>query len=206
MQVVLADDHILFRESFSLVLQKILPDASIVQIGDWDELRSLAERVKVDLLLVDLFMPGKESWETNLLHLLEHNSCTTCIISASNNRNNIQMAFEIGVNGYICKTASIHEMEQAIEQLCAGKMYIPSLVWAKPVSQRITPNSSRITNRQKTVLELLASGESNKAIGLSLSLTESTVKRHVSNIFIKLKVKNRTEAVKVARQQGLLPD
>lgn len=206
MQVILADDHILFRESFSFVLQKILPDASIIQVGDWDELKSHTEQVEADLLLVDLFMPGKDTWETNLLHLLEHNSFIVCIISASTERSNVATAFDIGVKGYICKTASLQEMEQAIGQVCAGKIYIPSLMWKASASRRAAVGSSIITTRQKTVLKLLASGESNKSIGQQLGLSEHTIKRHVSNIFTKLEARNRTEAVKFARQKGLLPD
>lgn len=204
MQVVLADDHMLFRESFALVLQRMLPTALITQVGDWDALKTHTEQVEADLLLIDLFMPGKNGWEASLAQLFEHNSCTVCIISASTDRDNVKKAFEMGVRGYIFKTASIDEMEQAIQQICAGKIYLPSFVWEKPAPKRVGKNSSTITARQKNVLELLASGESNKDIALQLGLTDSTVKRHVYNIFVKLKAKNRTEAVKLARQQGLL--
>ena len=206
MNILLADDHTLFRESLEMVLKALFQDSSITNTTSWSETVDLTDNYHYDLLLLDLFMSNTDSdhWESSLRSVVESQHGAICIISASTNRAHIQTAFEIGAKGYICKTSSLKEMKQALLQLTEGKTYLPEQVWLKEPHTDGGNKIKQLTWRQRETLELLTAGDSNKMIARKLGLAESTVKRHVSNLYNVLGVKNRASAIKISQQQNLL--
>ena len=203
-RVVLADDQVLFRESFALALINMLPNpASIAQFGSWATLKDHTKTHPADLIMVDLFMPDEHDWRDNLSTLINTNNGAVCVVSANDRHDYLEAAFQIGVNGYISKRAHIEELQHTLTHLCAGKTYVPSQLMRRSVQLRNNNNSITITPRQRDILHKIAEGQSNKDIATELGRKESTIKRHVHNIFAKLNAKNRIEAVRIAQQQGL---
>ncbi|WP_020394845.1 response regulator transcription factor [Thiolinea disciformis] len=206
MRLLLADDHGLFREGFALVIQTLFPSVETTQVASWQTLQNTLNQQSFDLIILDLFMPGRHSWEKELTLLMTQQDppIPICIISASNSRHDIQMAFEIGVQGYISKVSEIDEVKTALSKIMSGQVYVPPSLWSSNSSLKVVGGASLITKRQQEVLGLLATGKSNRQIATRLGLSESTVKRHVYNIFKVLEANNRVEAIDCARQRGIL--
>lgn len=207
MKILLADDHLLFRESLQLVLTMEFPDSTVTHADNWVEVLAAVESRHYDLVLLDLFMPnvGDEGWEFCLKKVIEQQHGSVCVISASKNRVHIKQAYEIGVNGYICKTYSLSKVQEVLKVLTSGKNYHSSeLSSGFDKRVKVGDGSVKITHRQQEVLELLAEGKSNKLISRRLGLTESTVKRHLYNVYRLLDAKNRTDVIRIAKDQGLL--
>lgn len=208
LKILLADDHTLFRDSLHIVLEMTFPDSNISSVGNWQEVRRSANTHYFDLLLLDLLMPGASNsqWESELPKVMQNTSGAVCIISASDNRAYINEVFRLGVRGYICKTFPLAQMQQALRVISAGKSYMPEQLFCNEPKTTTQPNEAgkQITWRQREVLELLAAGDCNKSIARKLNLTESTIKRHAYNLYRTLDAKNRADAIRIGRQQGLL--
>ena len=206
MNILLADDHTLFRESLTVVLESTFPGSLITSTKSWSEVFGHTDSHRYDLLLLDLFMPNIESddWSSSLGRVVDSQNGAICIISASNNRAHIQKAFRIGVNGYLCKTSSLQQMKQALQQISEGKTYLPEQMWDKKNRSQKHENFSKLTWRQREIMELVAEGDSNRTIAHKLGLVESTVKSHVYNIYRSLDAKNRADAIRIAQLDNLL--
>ena len=206
MNILLADDHTLFRESLTVVLKTTFPGSSITSTQNWSEVFGHTDTCLYDLVLLDLFMPNLSSddWSSSLGRVVDSQNGAVCIISASNNRAHIQRAFRIGVNGYLCKTSTLQQMKQALQQISEGKTYLPEQMWDKKTHSRKHENSSKLTWRQREILELVAEGDSNKVISQKLGLAESTVKSHIYNIYRQLGAKNRADAIRISQLEHLL--
>lgn len=206
MNILLADDHTLFRESLTVVLETTFPGSSITSIESWSEVLSCTDSRHYDLLLLDLFMSDVDSncWSSSLGRVVESQNGAVCVISASNNRAHIQSAFRLGVNGYLCKTSTLQQMKQALQQISEGKTYLPEQMWDNKSYSKKSENSPKLTWRQREIMELVVEGNSNKLIARKLGLAESTVKRHVYNIYRALGAKNRADAIRLAQLENLL--
>jgi DNA-binding NarL/FixJ family response regulator len=195
MNILLADDHALFRQGLWMIIEEIFPTCSLYQCESWED---IPQNISFDLMLLDIFMPRKHTWEEKLAQLAQHNSNTSiCIISASSEIEHIQTAFQLGAKGYICKTTEPSEMMNALLEISQGNIYFPP---------QLQPSFNTLTLRQQEILKLMANGKCNKLIARQLHLSESTVKRHIYNICQILNTHNRVEAIEAARQQGLLSD
>lgn len=206
MNILLADDHTLFRESLEVILETTFPGSLITSTKNWSEVFDHTDTLSYDLLLLDLFMPDVKfsCWSSSLNRVVNSQTGAVCIISSSSSPEHIQSAFHIGVSGYLCKTASLQEMKQALQQLSEGKTYLPEQMWKKRPYRKGDDQSIHLTGRQQGILELIAEGDSNKTIAHKLGLAESTVKRHAYNLYRVLDAKNRTDAIRIAQLQGLL--
>jgi DNA-binding NarL/FixJ family response regulator len=214
--VIIADDHPLARESLRQLVEKILPGARVTEAANADELRRLldAGNGTIDLLLLDLVMPGAGRFE-----LLEY-ACDTfpdlkvLVLSASESPYHKRKALDIGASGYVTKTEPRSTIGDAIRMVAGGGIYVPREFRAPdthPSRDGETPDAAdplqvSVTPRQQEVLALVAQGKSNKAIARDLDLTENTVKIHVAAVLKALGVRNRTEAVMAARRLGLLEE
>lgn len=200
MNILLADDHALFRQGLCMIVEEIFLTCCITQCCCWEEVHQTISFHSFDLILLDIFMPKKHIWKEELKQLVQQNPDTPiCIISASSEIEHIQTAFQLGVKGYICKTTEPSEMMNALLKISQGNIYFPPQL--QPFSNKIV---SILTLRQQEILKLVAKGKSNKLIARQLHLSESTVKRHIYNICQILNTRNRIEAIEAARQQGLL--
>lgn len=204
MNILLADDHALYREGLALFLDNLLDKPHFSHATDWFGVKQLLQHENIDLALLDLTMQGNHVWEEELKSIIQaYPSLKTCVISSNDNSQVIQNVLRLGAKGYIPKALGIREMQSAITQVLDGYVYVPDQMW---VSRQEKPVliSGVLTWRQQQILKLLSEGRSNKDIGNELGLSEHTVKRHVYNIFKMLNVKSRMEAVQVSRNKGLL--
>lgn len=203
MKMLLADDHALFMDGLNLILNAVFPGADLHQAGSWHEVHGALTQHPVDLALVDLSMPG--SWQGELPKLCQqYPRVKFCVLSATTIPEVIQAAFQLGIKGYITKLADMDEMEVALRKIMAGGIYFPQELWARQ-SAPSADSPSPLTRRQQDIVSLVAQGKSNKQIGSTLGISESTVKRHVFNLFQVLNVSNRIQAVTIAKQIGVLP-
>ena len=213
MNVLIVDDHAMFREALRLAIGRAFPDFDLTEAGTAeDALAFLSQGHRPGLILLDLKMPGLGG--LGMLHKIKDVSPeTVCIVvSDSDARSDIRSAVKAGAFGYILKRSSMDVLERAITLVLAGERYVQ--VPAEFLDAEDEPpgpaERSRggdplegLTARQHEVLQLLALGHSNKEIAKSLGLLEGTVKVHVRDILRKLGVSNRTQAAMlVARQQG----
>ncbi len=204
-KILLADDHALFRDGLSMILNALFPHTKLSFASTWNEVHCAFTQHALDLALVDLSMPGQRTWQEELPELCQHYPATKfCVLSATTTPEVIQSAFQLGIKGYITKLTDMDEMQVALTQIMAGKTYFPPQLWATSASLPIN-GSSPLTRRQQAIVSLLASGNSNKQIGSTLGISENTVKRHVYNLFQVLNVSNRVEAIEISRRNGLIP-
>ncbi|WML89716.1 response regulator transcription factor [Thiothrix lacustris] len=201
MNILLADDHALFREGMALLLNQLFPQATIIHANSWVEVHQVIHQYTLSLALLDLSMPGQQAWEEELTDVMSVVTGVACIVSGSSSQEHIKTAFGMGVKGYIPKTMAMADMVSALQCLMAGGIYLPDKVWLQTTD---FDTSSLLTWRQRELLTFLAQGKSNKQMATLLTLTEGTVKRHLHNIFRILDANNRLEAVNIARERNLL--
>lgn len=203
MKVLLADDHAMFREGLMLLMRNQFPHIEWYQANSWYEVHRVLARNTIALALVDLNMPGQMPWPDEIRQVSQQfPALPLCILSATTAPEVIQSAFRLGIKGYIPKLVDTEELQYAIALILSGKTYLPNQIWETPTANDY--DKAVLTQRQCAIIRLLAQGHSNKQIAAMLELTEGTVKRHVYNIFQILAVSNRVEAIKHARQRGLI--
>jgi len=213
MKFLVADDHAVFRVGLLHWLLRLDPEAKVLEASDYGEALDIAAREEsLDLILVDLLMPGTDGF-SGISSLRDRaRAAPIMVVSARENSADVQAALDNGAMGYLPKSSSSDVMLNAIRLVLAGGMYLPpALLGHRGGDQsadrletgfgqpRLSQHVARsLTRRQRDVMRLLALGRSNKAIAQELELAEGTVKVHVSAIFKALKVTNRTEAVVIA--------
>ena len=204
-QIVIADDHAIVRGGLELVVKMAVPNSDIFQTNSFDEtLKVLSDENSIDLLLLDLMMPGMDSEKSIQNITKNYPGVPIVIVSVKEDFDSIHMAISSGASGYIPKTSLPEVTISAIKLVLAGGVYIPPHVLnskidtkkEQSVEQSNTLNKAKIlSKRQEEVFNLIKIGKSNQSIATELNLTIPTIKMHVSAIFKKLDVKNRTEAV-----------
>jgi len=210
MKILLVDDHPLFIEGIRTVLQRLNDHVSIQSAGSCEEAIELTEdEDDIDLLLLDLNLPGVSGLD-GLQHLRRQLPATPIVLlSASEDRNKVLRAIELGAKGYIPKSSTPDIIITALQLVLSGGVYLPMAVLDTVNSSQLktcNADGQTLTPRQVEVLGLVAEGLSNKAIANRLSMAENTVRVHVSAILRFLDVTNRTEAGVAASRMGLLPD
>lgn len=204
--ILVADDHPLFREAVSLVLNTSLDDCQILETEDVEQTLALIQgNEELDLILLDLNMPGSGGLNTLLEIRNIAPTVPVVIISAETNRKIILQTITYGAVGFIAKSSSKQEIGNAIKQILDGNVYLPADIiraGAQPETrsrqQELQISSEMLytlTRKQLLVLKAMAMGSSNKQIAYDLNISETTVKSHVSAILKKLGVHNRTQAV-----------
>lgn len=200
--VLIADDHPLFRMALKQAVIQAFPRTDIIEAENIERLEQIIEqKPDLSLLLLDLNMPGAYGF-TGLIYLRQKCLNTPVIvISADNEAATVYKAMEYGAAGFIPKSESVETMMSAIEQVCSGRSWLPPYLLTHPAPLLVETESdlvSRIeslTPQQFRVLGMLAEGQLNKQIAFALNVAEATVKAHMTAIFRKLGVRNRTQAV-----------
>lgn len=200
-RILIVDDHPVVRAGLSSMLAT-QPGIEVVgSASSGEEALAMVRRDMPDLLLLDLRMPGMSGIDT-LLALKEMKASARVIILTSFEMDeNIYRAVQAGALGYLLKDTSQTQMLEAIATVHSGKRYIPSQIAARLAERMMRSN---LTPRELEILEMLAKGLTNKQIGTGLSISDNTVRNHVNSIMEKMEVCDRTEAVAVAIQQGIL--
>lgn len=205
MNILLCDDHALFREGLSHILNKLDTETEVLvhEVESVEHALEFAEfQQNIDLILLDLNLPGMNGID-GLKSLQSCYAFTPIVmLSASEANSDIRNALANGAMGYICKSMSSQNMLNALKLVLAGDVYIPTI--ALQDNQQTVSIQTSLTNRQLDVLKLLQEGLANKLIADKLHISEATVKMHITAIFKTLNVSNRTQAVLKAQTRGLL--
>jgi DNA-binding NarL/FixJ family response regulator len=204
--VLLVDDHAIVREGLRALLEDTI--ASIVgEAANGDEAVAMTDRLQPNLVLMDLKMPGLPAADAIRVIRARHPSTQILVLTSYAEDKQVQEMISAGALGYVLKDVAKAELVRAMTTVARGEP------WLHAEAQRMLVNRMRrpaeldplelLTDRERSVLRLLAQGKSNRAIARSLQLTEGTIKGYVSNILAKLKLEDRTQAALLAVRQGL---
>ncbi|MCC5860733.1 MAG: response regulator transcription factor [Gammaproteobacteria bacterium] len=205
-KVIVADDHPLFREALGLALDRALGGVRLVDAGNMDELEQAAsEHEDADLAMLDLHMPGVQGFSALVYLRAHHPGLPVCVISANDNPLVIQRALDHGAAAFIHKSAPVSEIRVALQAVLAGDIWQPpglaSPEAGAPADElEVAERVGELTPQQFRVLMMVTEGLLNKQIAYELEISEATVKAHMTAIFRKLGVHNRTQAVLVAQR------
>jgi DNA-binding NarL/FixJ family response regulator len=208
-KILLAEDHCIVREGTRRLLERLQDVEVIGEAADGGEAVRLVDALDPNLVLMDVCLPGLNGIEATRLIKTHHPDTRVLILSAYADDHYVFPLLEAGADGYLLKTATSAELEKALRAVCAGEMALdPHLVGrvVARLNRRSTAHAEArqegLTEREIQVLQLAAHGKANKQIGEALSLSPYTVQAHLRNIFAKLNVTDRTEAVAFAVAQG----
>ncbi|MDA9475170.1 LuxR family transcriptional regulator [Bradyrhizobium sp. CCBAU 65884] len=203
MRFLIVEDHPLFREALEGALQMATPDAEMLQANSIDgALELLASRPDVDLILLDLSIPGTTGLSGIIRIRKAFPRVPVVIVSGHQDAQIISGALSLGVSGYILKSSSKQELAHSIGEVVRGAVCLPAAfrALARPqrspiAAQELLKRLHDLTPQQLRVLEMLKRGLQNKQIAFELKISETTVKVHVSDILRKLNVMSRTKAI-----------
>jgi DNA-binding NarL/FixJ family response regulator len=201
MKIILADDHVMVREGLRPFLEKLDDGGvSVYEAGGLPEVLTLLEKLgSVDLLVLDLRMPGMDGLEGLRQVRQSHPEIPTVILSSMVDRDQMLESINLGAAGYIPKHLSGAAMISALRLVLSGERFLPSMLLAPEQQDQPAASqsgASKLTPREREVLALLREGLPNKVIANRLSLSEVTVKSHLFSIFRKLGVQNRVQAAR----------
>lgn len=212
LQILLADDHIIFRKGVAALL-KIRPDVKIVgEAGNGNEAIEAARQLNPDLILMDLRMPEMDGFTATRIIKKEMPSIKVIIFSILDGQDELFTSMQLGADGYLPKCFEPRQLFEILEQVKLGETALPSAMATKIVqdfSQAVNGNgltkpSQALSSRELEVLRLVAGGEKNKEIAGILEISENTVKNHIRSILEKLSVHNRIQAAVYAVREGII--
>ncbi len=201
-RVLIADDHPLFRSALFQALRGCLPDAEILQARDLPEtFACLQKHEDLDLVLLDLHMPGNHGLTGLASIRCQHPAVAVVVVSANEDPQVIRRALDHGAAGFIPKSSGLEELTVALATVLDCREYVPphlertvAGVTDREGDRRLARRMASLTPQQFRVLAMVADGRLNKQIADELDIQERTVKAHMSEIFHKLDVRNRTQA------------
>jgi NarL family two-component system response regulator LiaR len=209
-KVLLAEDHVIVREGTREFVQRELDMEVVGEAGDGEEAVKLATKLKPDVIVMDIAMPKLNGIEATKKIKALHPSIAILILTAYDYDQYIFALLEAGAAGYLLKGVQAHEVIDAIRAVYAGESVLHPVVARRVVNRLVSPASSEgeatelLSEREMEVLKLAATGVSNKEIAQQLFLSPRTVQVHLGNIFSKLGVASRTEAILYGLKRGLL--
>ncbi|MEO1719041.1 MAG: response regulator transcription factor [Pseudomonadota bacterium] len=198
-RVLIVDDHPLFRGALKHALDAGDGTLAITELGSQDELSAELDRnSNVDLILLDLTMPGVQGFSGLLYLRAQHPEIPIVIVSATEDPNVIRRAIDFGASGFVPKSQPIEAIRTAVDAVMRGDIWTPSDLSELPSNDEsidLVRRLSTLTPQQVRVLMMLGEGLLNKQIAYKLGVSEATIKAHVSAILQKLGVDSRTQAV-----------
>src|SRR5215210_7163852 len=199
-RLVIADDHPLFRGALREAVTGLIEHAEIAEAGSFEEVPKLLDKVgDVDLVLLDLSMPGVRGFSGLMYLRAQYPSVPVVVVSANGDPAVIRRCMEFGASGFIPKTLGVEAMRAAIGRVLEGGVWTPPDVDLKAGTDAETADLmarlATLTPQQVRVLMMLSEGLLNEQIAYNLTVSEATVKAHVSAILQKLGVESRTQAV-----------
>jgi DNA-binding NarL/FixJ family response regulator len=204
-KVLICDDHPVFREGLREALAGF--EAAFVEAADAHEaLACVAADPDLDLVLLDLTMPGSDGWQAFQRLRREHPSLPVVVVSSSEEPADVRRALDGGAAGFVPKSASPAVLRAALRLVLSGGVYVPPVALGAappPAPARRRERAAQLTPRQLEVLVLTTRGLTNREIASALGIAEGTVKAHLRSLFEVLDVSNRTEAALVVRELGL---
>jgi DNA-binding NarL/FixJ family response regulator len=216
LQVLLADDHALFRDGMRYVLQQLSEQVDIICAGDFaNTLKQAEANPGIDLALVDLNMPGSDGVTSIRIFHQRFPGIPLVVVSGSDQRSEIEWIMEYGAMGFISKMSSGKEMVSALRVVLNGDVYFPPQLMGNaaviPTGHTVIDDKSGmhtnkhgLTKRQLEALQYLSEGLTNKEIAMRMNLAEGTIKVHVAAAYQVLQVSSRLDAVRKAQKLGLI--
>jgi len=205
-RVLLVDDHAIVREGLRALLDETASLQIVGEAADGTEALELAHRLRPDVVLMDLKMPGLPAADAIRTIRAQYPATQVLVLTSYAEDRQVEEVLRAGALGYVLKNIVAADLIRAIATVARGE------AWLHADAQRSLVNRMRrpaelsplalLTDRERSVLSLLAKGMSNRAIGQTLHLTEGTVKGYVSNVLAKLKLEDRTQAALLAVRLG----
>ncbi|HEY1016647.1 MAG TPA: response regulator transcription factor [Herpetosiphonaceae bacterium] len=216
-RIALVDDQALFREGLRTLLD-MQPDFAVVgEAGNGAEALGLVAAARPDVVLMDLRMPVLDGVAATRRICATHPGCRVIVLTTFDDDQDVFAGLRAGAVGYLLKDVPSEKLAEAIRATARGESFLQPAVAAKVIAEfaRLTPGqppaagaapalAEPLSERELEILRLAAGGHSNKEIGARLSITEGTVKNHLSNILAKLDARDRTQAAMKARDLGLI--
>lgn len=212
MRILLADDHDLLRDTLEVFLQRLDPKVQVIHARNFpDALEQASHSAQLDLILLDLRMPGMNGLTGLEVMRQRYPTVPVVLMSGDVSRDTVFSALAAGAAGFIPKAMGGKAMLNALQLVLSGERYVPDIVlasgqpWTDDEMTRGGSSSNplgKLSRRERDVMALLTKGHSNKEIAKELQIEAVTVALHLSSIYRKLAVTNRTQAVKTAMQHG----
>ncbi|RUS42667.1 response regulator transcription factor [Cohnella sp. AR92] len=201
MRIIVVDDHPLVRNGLRAILAKeegieLVGEAESIQEG-----KALIERAKPDVAVVDIRLGGESGYD--LVKAMRHQPCAFMMLTSSSSETDIRLAQESGADGYVLKEAPPEELLLAIKMIGKGRKYFDQSLLGTLLRKDPDDPLEKLTPKEREVLGALGEGLSNGAMARKLVISEYTVKKHVSRIFQKLNLNDRTQAALFAQAQGI---
>jgi DNA-binding NarL/FixJ family response regulator len=208
LKILVIDDHALVREGLRQVLKGLDENVDVLQAGTCEQAFALAQsHLDLDLALLDYHLPDMTGLQALDVFAERHPELPIVMLSGSANFQIMQQVLKSGAAGFINKSSLSDELLRAVRQVLDGDVYWPETRQTGPLTvpdENPTPKSA-LTQRQELVLQGLLDGQSNREIGKAMSLSEETIKTHVTSILRHFEVQNRTQAVVAAARRGYKP-
>jgi two-component system, NarL family, response regulator len=199
-RVLIADDHAIVRNGLVRMIELTEGMEIVAEASTGNEAVALFQQHQPDVTLMDLRMPEMNGVEAIVTIRQAYPQAQIAILSTYDTDEDIFRGLQAGARGYLLKDSKMVELIDAIRKVHAGQKYIPPDVGAKLAERMCQP---QLSDRELEVLRLIAEGKTNPEICAALNITESTVKFHINNIFSKLGVCDRTQAVLIAIKRGV---
>jgi DNA-binding NarL/FixJ family response regulator len=200
-RIIIADDHPLFRNALCLAVKQVVTDADILECDSVQALEELlSQQSDTDLILLDLRMPGANGFSGLVLIRREFPAIPVVVISASDEPLIMQRAVEYGASGFIPKASDLKQIATALQSVLNGEVWLPANANqnASNEEHEFAKRLKTLTPQQLRVFMMLTKGLLNKQIAGEVNVSEATVRTHMTAIFRKLGVRNRTQAVLAA--------
>jgi two-component system, NarL family, response regulator len=199
-RVLIADDHAIVRSGLVRMVELTEGMEVIAEAATGIEAVALFRQYQPDVTLMDLRMPEMNGVEAIVAILQEFPTAHIAILTTYDTDEDIFRGLQAGAKGYLLKDSKMVELIDAIRTLHTGKRYIPPAVGAKLAERMAQP---QLSDRELEVLRLMSAGKTNQEMCNELNISESTIKFHINNIFGKLGVSDRTQAVIIAIKRGM---
>ena len=204
LRVLIVDDHPVVRTGLAGMLGAEDDLEVVGEAGDGEEAVAVARRLRPDVVLMDLRLPHLDGAGATALIVADRPATKVLILTTYDTDSDIVRAVEAGATGYLLKDAPRTELAAAVRAAARGETVLAPPVAARLVHHLRTPPAEQLTPRESEVLAAVARGHSNAEVGRALLIGEATVKTHLLRIFAKLGVDDRTAAVTLAYERGIL--
>jgi two-component system response regulator DegU len=212
-EVLIADDHALFRECLSAMLEDIEDIAVVGTVSTGDEVIEQARLLQPDVILMDIRMPFVDGIEATRKITSERLDTRIIMLTMCDDDKSLFDAIKSGANGYFLKSDSACSLVRNIRAVAKGEVLLPPTIAPRLLNEfarvatdheKLERQSSMLTAREKDVLDLMAAGFGNKQIARKLFISEKTVRNHISNLYRKLSCNSRSQAVLTAVREGMI--
>lgn len=198
--ILIADDHPLFREALRYIVNSVLPDCDVHEVTNYQEAQAQLEQNSYKLVFLDLNMPDTNGLNDLALLKKLHPQTPIVVVSGHEEVEIVRTCLKYNASGYIIKSSSPDEIKVGINTILQGNTYIPPTISINDhqndiVDAEATNKVNSLTPSQLRILIEIGKGKLNKQIAYDLDITEATVKAHITSVFKKLKINNRTQAV-----------